>query len=229
MSTTPGGGAGHIGAGPGGGGSRFSDAPVSGGEGGAIAGTPSIMVGGSAAGFATAQPAFAAMGKNIVHGAFRRPGGQGGQPDRHRHGRPGGESRAFAFAAKNGVDGARVRKPSWGFAYSKILENHGQRMLGRNFKPGFQELDARKDRPISSCRPPTNSASAPPAQRHRPDVQRHGRLRGARTIPSPCSSSSNGCRARPREVGFIGLGVMGPHGRSSAPRPGTPLAVCLGG
>jgi len=53
---------------------------------------------------------------------------------------------AFAFAAKNGVDRSKVREALLGgFAYSKILENHGQRMLDRNFKPGFKSWMHEKD------------------------------------------------------------------------------------
>ena len=53
---------------------------------------------------------------------------------------------AFAFASKNGVDPAKVREALLGgFAYSRILENHGQRMLDRNFKPGFKSWMHEKD------------------------------------------------------------------------------------
>jgi len=53
---------------------------------------------------------------------------------------------ALNFAAKSGVDPARVREALLGgFAYSKILENHGQRMLDRNFKPGFKSWMHQKD------------------------------------------------------------------------------------
>ena len=53
---------------------------------------------------------------------------------------------AFNFAAKSGVDAAKVREALLGgFAYSKVLENHGQRMLDRNFKPGFKAWMHQKD------------------------------------------------------------------------------------
>ena len=53
---------------------------------------------------------------------------------------------AFAFANKNGVDAGKVREALLGgFAYSRILENHGQRMLDRNFKPGFKSWMHEKD------------------------------------------------------------------------------------
>jgi len=126
---------------------EFLDAPVSGGEVGAIAGTLSIMVGGSAAAFEKAQPAFACMGRNIVH-----VGDAGaGQVAKAANQIVTGVgvltvAEALNFAAKNGVDPARVREALLGgFAYSKILENHGQRMLDRNFKPGFKSWMHQKD------------------------------------------------------------------------------------
>ncbi len=125
----------------------FVDAPVSGGEVGAIAGTLSIMAGGSVAAFARAQPAFACMGKNIVHvGAS-----SAGQVTKAANQIVTGMgvlavAEAFAFASKNGVDRSKVREALLGgFAYSKILENHGQRMLERNFKPGFKSWMHEKD------------------------------------------------------------------------------------
>ena len=125
----------------------FMDAPVSGGEVGAIAGTLSIMAGGSAAAFATAKPAFECMGKNIVH-----VGDSGaGQVTKAANQIVTGMgvlavAEAFAFASKNGVDRSKVREALLGgFAYSKILENHGQRMLDRNFKPGFKSWMHEKD------------------------------------------------------------------------------------
>lgn len=126
---------------------EFLDAPVSGGEVGAIAGTLSIMVGGSAAAFEKAKPAFECMGKNIVH-----VGDAGaGQVAKAANQIVTGVgvltvAEALNFAAKNGVDPARVREALLGgFAYSKILENHGQRMLDRNFKPGFKSWMHQKD------------------------------------------------------------------------------------
>ena len=125
----------------------FLDAPVSGGEVGAIAGTLSIMVGGSEAAFAKARPAFECMGKNIVH-----VGDSGaGQVAKAANQIVTGAgvvivAEALNFAAKNGVDPAKVREALLGgFAYSKILENHGQRMLDRNFKPGFKSWMHQKD------------------------------------------------------------------------------------
>lgn len=125
----------------------FLDAPVSGGEVGAIAGSLSIMVGGSDAAFAKAKPAFECMGKNIVH-----VGASGaGQVTKAANQIVTGMgvvavAEAFAFASKNGVDREKVREALLGgFAYSKILENHGQRMIDRNFKPGFKSWMHEKD------------------------------------------------------------------------------------
>ncbi len=125
----------------------FIDAPVSGGEVGAIAGTLSIMAGGSEAGFSRAKPAFECMGKNIVH-----VGESGaGQVTKAANQIVTGMgvlavAEAYAFASKNGVDCRKVREALLGgFAYSKILENHGQRMLDRNFKPGFKSWMHEKD------------------------------------------------------------------------------------
>lgn len=125
----------------------FVDAPVSGGEVGAIAGTLAIMAGGSDAAFARAEPAFACLGKNVVH-----VGGPGaGQVTKAANQIVTGMgvlavAEAMAFASKNGVDRAKVREALLGgFAYSKILENHGQRMLDRNFKPGFKSWMHEKD------------------------------------------------------------------------------------
>lgn len=125
----------------------FLDAPVSGGEVGAIAGTLSIMVGGSDAGFAKVRPAFEAMGKNIVHVGASGAGQVAKAANQIVTGMGVlAVAEAFAFAHKNGVDPARVREALLGgFAYSRILENHGQRMLDRNFKPGFKSWMHEKD------------------------------------------------------------------------------------
>lgn len=125
----------------------FLDAPVSGGEVGAIAGTLSIMVGGSDAGFAKAKPAFECMGRNIVHVGASGAGQVAKAANQIVTGMGVlAVAEAFAFSAKNGVDRSKVREALLGgFAYSKILENHGQRMLDRNFKPGFKSWMHEKD------------------------------------------------------------------------------------
>jgi len=123
------------------------DAPVSGGEVGAIAGSLTIMVGGDAAAFDTARPLFEAMGKSVTH-----IGGAGaGQVAKACNQIITGVgvaavAEALNFASKSGVDAGKVREALLGgFAYSRILENHGQRMLDRNFKPGFKAWMHQKD------------------------------------------------------------------------------------
>lgn len=125
----------------------FVDAPVSGGEVGAIAGSLSIMAGGSEAAFAKAKPAFEAMGKNIVHVGACGAGQVAKAANQIVTGMGVlAVAEAFAFARKSGVDPARVREALLGgFAYSRILENHGQRMLDRNFRPGFKSWMHEKD------------------------------------------------------------------------------------
>ena len=123
------------------------DAPVSGGEPGAIAATLTIMVGGEAEAFERVQPLFEAMGKSITR-IGEAGAGQVAKACNQIITGVGVASVAEAlnFAAKSGVDGAKVREALLGgFAFSRILENHGQRMLARNFKPGFKAWMHQKD------------------------------------------------------------------------------------
>jgi 2-hydroxy-3-oxopropionate reductase len=123
------------------------DAPVSGGEVGAINGTLSIMVGGKPEVFARVKPLFECMGKNIVHiGA--NGAGQVAKACNQIVGAVTleGVSEALTLARRNGVDPAKVREALMGgFAYSKVLEIHGRRILERDFKPGFKAKLHRKD------------------------------------------------------------------------------------
>ena len=123
------------------------DAPVSGGEVGAISGGLTIMVGGDEAAFEKVKPMLASMGKSVT-----LIGGSGaGQVTKACNQILTGVTvvavaEAFNFARKSGVDAGKVREALLGgFAYSKILENHGQRMLDRNFKPGFKAWMHQKD------------------------------------------------------------------------------------
>jgi 2-hydroxy-3-oxopropionate reductase len=127
------------------------DAPVSGGEAGAISATLSIMIGGKASAVEQAMPVFQALGKNIVH-----VGDAGaGQVTKAANQMVVGTtiaivSEALVLAAKAGVDPAKVRQALLGgFAQSKILEAHGQKMLDRNFKPGFRIRLHEKDMKIA--------------------------------------------------------------------------------
>ncbi|MDH5437221.1 MAG: 2-hydroxy-3-oxopropionate reductase [Gammaproteobacteria bacterium] len=127
------------------------DAPVSGGEQGAIDGALSIMVGGEESIFNRVFPLFQAMGKNIVH-----IGNNGaGQVTKACNQVVIGQAiaaigEAFVLASASGVDPVKVRQALLGgFAGSRALESHGQRMLDRNFKPGFKAHLHQKDMRIA--------------------------------------------------------------------------------
>jgi len=118
----------------------YLDAPVSGGEVGAKAASLTIMVGGPERAFDKVKPLFELMGKNIT-----RVGGNGdGQTTKVANQiivaltiEAVGE--ALLFASKAGADPARVRQALMGgFASSRVLEVHGERMIKRNFAPGFR-------------------------------------------------------------------------------------------
>lgn len=123
------------------------DAPVSGGEVGAIAGSLTIMVGGDVAAFEVARPLFEAMGKSVTHIGDAGAGQVAKACNQIITGvGVAAVAEALNFASKSGVDAGKVREALLGgFAYSRILENHGQRMLDRNFKPGFKAWMHQKD------------------------------------------------------------------------------------
>jgi len=121
-------------------GCAYLDAPVSGGEVGAKAATLTIMVGGDEETFGKVKPLFDLMGKNVT-----RVGGNGdGQTCKVANQiivaltiEAVGE--ALLFASKMGADPAKVRQALMGgFASSRILEVHGERMIKRTFEPGFR-------------------------------------------------------------------------------------------
>jgi 2-hydroxy-3-oxopropionate reductase len=123
------------------------DAPVSGGEPAAQAGNLSIMVGGSEQGVERARPIFAVLGKSTTH-----IGDAGaGQVTKAANQVVVGltiqaVAEALVLARKAGVDPARVRDALLGgFAQSRILELHGQRMLDSDYEPGFKLRLHRKD------------------------------------------------------------------------------------
>jgi 2-hydroxy-3-oxopropionate reductase len=125
----------------------YLDAPVSGGEVGAKAGALTIMVGGEQASFDAAMPLFEIMGKNIT-----LVGGNGdGQTCKVANQiivalNIEAVAEALLFAAKAGADPAKVREALMGgFASSKILEVHGERMIKRTFDPGFRIRLHQKD------------------------------------------------------------------------------------
>ncbi|MFL5738260.1 MAG: 2-hydroxy-3-oxopropionate reductase [Actinomycetota bacterium] len=133
-------------------GASLLDAPVSGGEKGAIDGTLSIMVGGAQSDFDRAKPLFDVMGGNIV-----LVGDSGaGQIAKACNqlvvaGTIEAVAEALTLASAANVDAARVREALLGgFAGSKILEVHGQRMLDQAFTPGFRARLHLKDARIVS-------------------------------------------------------------------------------
>ncbi|MHB8453101.1 MAG: 2-hydroxy-3-oxopropionate reductase [Acidiferrobacterales bacterium] len=127
------------------------DAPVSGGETGAIDATLSIMAGGKEAVFRRVLPLFQLMGRNIVHVGD------------HGAGQTAkvcnqvvvavtilAVSEALILASSAGVDPVKVRQALLGgFAGSRILDVHGQRMIDRNFEPGFKTRLHQKDMHIA--------------------------------------------------------------------------------
>jgi len=135
-------------------GATMLDAPVSGGEIGAINASLSIMVGGAAAAFEAVKPILHAMGnpERVV-----RIGDAGaGQTCKVCNqmvigGALGAVSEAFALARKANVDPALVRQALLGgFAASRVLEVHGERMLNSNWKPGFRAALYAKDMRIAA-------------------------------------------------------------------------------
>ncbi len=121
-------------------GGKYIDAPVSGGEVGAKAASLTIMCGGEQAVFDEVKPLFEKMGKNIT-----LVGGNGdGQTTKVANQiivalNIQAVAEALVFASKAGADPAKVREALMGgFANSRILEVHGERMVKRTFNPGFR-------------------------------------------------------------------------------------------
>jgi 2-hydroxy-3-oxopropionate reductase len=146
-------------------GGSMLDAPVSGGEIGAINAQLSIMVGGDEAAFNRVKPIFEKMGnpEKIIH--IGRSGA--GQICKVCNqvaigGALVGVSEAFALAKKAGVDAARVRQALLGgFAASRVLEVHGERMLVDNYKPGFRAKLYQKDMRLANEAAAANGVSMP--------------------------------------------------------------------
>jgi 2-hydroxy-3-oxopropionate reductase len=142
-------------------GARALDAPVSGGDKGAIAGTLSIMVGGDAEDFQRALPLFEAMGKTIVHVGV--PGA--GQTVKACNQMVvaihyAAASEALVLGAKAGVDPDKiVQVLTGGLAASRVLELKGPQMIAHQFQPGFRTDLHRKDLGIALA---TAQASAAP-------------------------------------------------------------------
>jgi 2-hydroxy-3-oxopropionate reductase len=146
-------------------GGSMLDAPVSGGEIGAINAQLSIMVGGDEAAFARVKPILAAMGnpEKVVY-IGRSGAGQICKICNQMAigGALVGVSEAFALAKKAGVDAARVRQALLGgFAASRVLEVHGERMLVDNYKPGFRARLYQKDLRIANEAAAANGVAIP--------------------------------------------------------------------
>jgi 2-hydroxy-3-oxopropionate reductase len=146
-------------------GASMLDAPVSGGEIGAVNASLSIMVGGDEAAFARVKPIFEAMGnaERIIHIG---PSGAGQICKVCNQiaigGALAGVSEAFALAKKAGVDAARVRQALLGgFAASRVLEVHGERMLTGNYKPGFRTKLYQKDLRLANEAASANGVAIP--------------------------------------------------------------------
>lgn len=128
-------------------GGEYVDAPVSGGEGGAINAALTIMVGATEEGFSRAKPLLDIMGKTITH-----IGGHGaGQTCKVANQivvalTIEAVSEGLLFASRAGADVAKVRESLLGgLAQSKILDVHGERMIQRTFDPGFKIRLHQKD------------------------------------------------------------------------------------
>lgn len=125
----------------------YVDAPVSGGTIGAENGTLTIMAGGSDAAFAQAQPILSVLGERITHVGPIGTGQVAKAANQVIVGlNIGAVAEALALARRAGADPAKVREAlSGGFADSRILEVHGQRMIDGAFEPGAKSTIQRKD------------------------------------------------------------------------------------
>ena len=146
-------------------GGTMLDAPVSGGEIGAKSGSLSIMVGGDEAAFARVRPVLACMG-NPERIIYIGESGAGQICKICNQIAIGGAlvsvSEAFALARKAGVDAARVRQALLGgFAASRVLEVHGERMLTGNYVPGFRTKLYQKDLRIANEFASTHAVAIP--------------------------------------------------------------------
>jgi 2-hydroxy-3-oxopropionate reductase len=147
-------------------GGTMLDAPVSGGEVGAVNASLSIMVGGDPAAFARVRPILECMGhpERIVHIGAEPGSGQLCKVCNQVAigGALAGVSEAFALARKASVDPALVRQALLGgFAASRVLEVHGERMLNANYVPGFRTKLYQKDLRIANETAAANAVAIP--------------------------------------------------------------------
>ena len=142
---------------------HWLDAPVSGGDRGAIAGSLSIMAGGEKHVFERAKPLLECMGKNIVHIGDAGAGQVAKLCNQLLAAQTiAAIAEAFAFAQAANVSRARVREALLGgFANSRILELHGQRMLDDNYTPGFKAKLHLKDMKIAAATASANGLRLP--------------------------------------------------------------------
>lgn len=147
-------------------GASMLDAPVSGGEVGAIDGTLSIMVGGEKKDFNRALPVFECLGKNITHVGTSGAGQIAKACNQIVVAQTmTAIAEAYLLAQNAGVDPAKVREALLGgFAYSKILEVHGKRMLERSYQPGFKASLHAKDLRIALESALANHVNLPGAE-----------------------------------------------------------------
>lgn len=139
------------------------DAPVSGGEQGAIEGALSIMVGGRDAPFAQALPVLQCLGGNVTHVGDHGAGQVAKACNQILVAQTmSAVAEAFLLARSSGVDPAKVRDALMGgFAYSRILEVHGKRMLDNAYRPGFKAALHHKDLGIARRSARENAISLP--------------------------------------------------------------------
>ncbi len=128
-------------------GGAYLDAPVSGGTVGAGEGALTIMAGGSAAAVGRARPLFEVLGKQTTHVGATGAGQVAKAANQVIVGLTiGAVAEALTLARGAGVDPAKVRQAlKGGFADSRILELHGQRMIDGDFRPGGKAVTQRKD------------------------------------------------------------------------------------
>lgn len=144
----------------------FLDAPVSGGEKGAVEGTLTFMVGGARSAFDRVQPVFAAMGKKITRIGDAGAGQVAKACNQIIIGATiSGVAEALRLAAAGGVDLSLVREAlSGGFAASKVLEVHAQRMISGDYTPGFKADLHRKDIAIALAEADDHQVRLPSAE-----------------------------------------------------------------
>ena len=155
-------------------GADFLDAPVSGGEKGAIDGTLTFMVGGGESAFNRGRPIMEAMGKTVTRIGESGAGQVAKACNQIIIGATiGGVAEALRLARANGADPAKVREALMGgFAASKVLETHAMRMLTGDYAPGFKTKLHLKDMNIALDNARENGIPLPSAELFRARLRR---------------------------------------------------------